>query len=449
MNAEPPGGDALEIAPLRAPPDATVVLPGSKSLTNRALVCAAGASGTSRIEGALFADDTLAMAECLTALGAGVTVDEKAAEMRVTGAALGRRAVTLDARQSGTTGRFVLPLAALGRAAITVDGDAQLRARPFHPLLDALAALGVTVERSGPGGLPATVTGPLVGGEVRLPGDVSSQFLSALLLAGPLTRQGVRVRLTSPLVSASYVAMTASVMAAFGGHASGAPLLDETLSASPGGYEAADYIVEPDASAASYFFAAAAITGGRVVVEGLGRSSVQGDLRFVDVLAEMGATVLVEENRTEVRGGPLTGITVDLSDCSDTAPTLAAVAAFAEGPTRVTGIGFIRNKESDRIAAPVAELCRAGVDARAEPDGFIVHPAPLRPARLRTYGDHRLAMSFALLGLRQEGIVIEDPGCVAKTFPEYFARLAALAEPATRAGDTVRHRRVGGHRAGS
>ncbi len=426
MSGAAPRPDALEITPLRAPPDATVVLPGSKSLTNRALVCAAGAAGTSRLHGALFADDTRAMVGCLSALGARVVGDEPAAEMVVTGGPLARRAAVLDARQSGTTGRFVLPLAALGRAAILVDADAQLRARPFGPLLDALESLGVAVERGGPGGLPARVTGPLAGGEVALPGDVSSQFLSALLLVGPLTREGLRVRLTSPLVSASYVAMTAAVMGAFGAHASRAPDADNLLWAPPGGYTATNYRIEPDASAASYFFAAAAITGGRVVVEGLGRHCLQGDLAFVELLARMGAEVHVGEERVEVRGAALRGITADLSDCSDTAPTLAAVACFAEGPTRVTGIGFIRRKESDRIAAPVAELRRAGVEAAEEADGFRVVPGPLHPARLRTYGDHRLAMSFALLGLRQPGIVIEDPGCVEKTFPDYFARLAEL-----------------------
>ena len=228
-------------------------------------------------------------------------------------------------------------------------------------------------------------------------------------------------------MSGSYVAMTAAVMAAFGARAPSAPDAEGVLAVGPGGYGAADYRVEPDASAASYFFAAAAITGGRVVVEGLGRDALQGDLAFVDLLAEMGAEVRRFADRTEVRGGGvLRGISADLSDCSDTAPTLAAVAAFAEGPTQLRRIGFIRRKESDRIAAPVAELRRAGLRVEEEEDGFTVFPGPLSPARLHTYGDHRLAMSLALLGLGQRAMVIEDPGCVAKTFPDYFTRLAGL-----------------------
>lgn len=426
-----PGDDVRAVAPLDGPVDAVVTLPGSKSLTNRALICAAGAPGTSRLSGALFADDTWAMVGCLRALGARIDCHEAAAEMVVHGGPLAPGVpVALDARQSGTTGRFVLPLAALGAAPVRVDGDAQLRARPFGPLLDALRALGVGVEEEGgAGALPVTVRGPLLGGTVALSGDVSSQFLSALLLAGPLTARGIAVQLTSPLVSGSYVALTAAVMAAFRTPAppAAAPDRDGVLVAGPGGYRPTDYRIEPDASAASYFFAAAAITGGRVVVEGLGSGSLQGDLAFVDLLEQMGATVERTPDAISVQGGPLRGITANLADCSDTAPTLAVVAAFAEGPSRLTGIGFIRAKESDRIAAPVAELRRVGIAAEEEPDGMRITPGPLHGARLRTYGDHRLAMSLALLGLRQAGIEIEDPGCVAKTFPDYFARLEALA----------------------
>ncbi len=188
----------------------------------------------------------------------------------------------------------------------------------------------------------------------------------------------------------------------------------------------AAYAIEPDASAASYFFAAAAITGGRVVVDGLGRGSLQGDLRFVDILERMGCRVRMTDTGTEVAGpapGELRGVDVDMADLSDTAQTLAAVAPFASGPTRVTGIGFIRGKETDRVAAVVRELRRAGIDAEEEPDGFLIRPGTPRPARIATYDDHRMAMSFALLGLRAPGIEIEDPACVAKTYPGFFADL--------------------------
>jgi 3-phosphoshikimate 1-carboxyvinyltransferase len=217
--------------------------------------------------------------------------------------------------------------------------------------------------------------------------------------------------------------MTAAVVKAFGGRVD---VGENVCRAAGGGYRSTDYVVEPDASAASYFFGAAAITGGRVRVEGLGRSSIQGDIAFVDVLARMGVSVAMEDNATEVTGGELHGADVDLSDLSDTAPTLAVVAAFADSPTRVRGIGFIRAKESDRIGAVVGELQKCGVDATEEADGFVVHPGPIRPAVIDPHDDHRLAMAFALIGLRIPGIEISDPGCVAKTFPGYFDILESL-----------------------
>jgi len=199
------------------------------------------------------------------------------------------------------------------------------------------------------------------------------------------------------------------------------------LAVSPQPYQAVEYAIEPDASAASYFLAAAAITGGTITVEGLGTSSIQGDVRFADLLEQMGAAVVREPDRLTVTGtGLLHGIDVDMADISDTAQTLAAVAVFADSPTVVRGIGFIRAKETDRISAIVTELQRAGIDAAVDEDGFTINPGPLRPARFRTYDDHRMAMSLALVGLRAPGVEIEDPGCVAKTYPGYFDDLARL-----------------------
>jgi 3-phosphoshikimate 1-carboxyvinyltransferase len=244
-----------------------------------------------------------------------------------------------------------------------------------------------------------------------------------LLLAGPLLADGLDVRLTTKLVSRPYAAMTAAVMAAFGAHAE---IGDRLCRVAGGGYRPSEYVVEPDASAASYFFAAAAVTGGRVRVEGLGRTSIQGDMAFLDVLARMGASVKVLDDATEVTGGELHGIDVDLSDLSDTAPTLAVMAALADSPTRVRGIEFVRGKESDRIAAVVAELRRSGVDASEESDGFVVRPSTVRAAVIDPHDDHRLAMAFALLGLRTPGIEIANPACVSKTFPGYFDVLETL-----------------------
>jgi 3-phosphoshikimate 1-carboxyvinyltransferase len=336
----------------------------------------------------------------------------------------------LDARMSGTTARFVLPLLGGADGRVVLTGHPQLVARPMGATIDALRQLGVSVtERGAPGHLPLEVVGArsMAGGRLALPGDVSSQFLSGLLLAGPVTARGLEIELATGLVSRPYVEMTAAVMREFG---ASVDITDDgrRFRVAPGGYRPIDYAVEPDASAASYFFAAAAITGGRVRVEGLGTGSLQGDVRFAEVLGAMGCEVAQDRGSTVVRGTDrLRGIDVDLSDLSDTAPTLAVVAAFAEGPTRARGIGFIRRKETDRIAAIVTELRRCGVDATEEADGFVVQPAGApTPARVVTYDDHRMAMSFAVLGLRTPGTVILDPACVTKTFPGFFATLDRL-----------------------
>jgi 3-phosphoshikimate 1-carboxyvinyltransferase len=416
--------DMLAVEPLTAPVDATVRPPGSKSITNRALLCAALAPGTSTLSGALFADDTRAMMDAVAALGATVDTDESRHTVTVTGIDPARTpaAGTIDARQSGTTSRFLLPAVALLSGRTVVDGSEQLRARPFGPILDALRQIGADVEDLGrPGCLPAAVHGPAHGGPVEVSGHISSQFLSGLLMAGPLMDRGLAVSLTSPLVSVPYVEMTKAVMAAFGVPVTG-------LTVEPGGYRPADYSIEPDASAASYFLGAAAITDGRVTVAGLGTASLQGDVRFADVLERMGASVTRTADSVTVRGtGRLHGIDVDMADISDTAQTLAAVAVFADSPTRVSGIGFIRGKETDRVGAVVTELRRAGIDAVEDADGFTIHPGAPRPTRFATYDDHRMAMSLSLIGLRAPGIEITDPGCVAKTYPAYFTDLATLA----------------------
>ena len=427
---------ARPVAPFDHPVDATVTVPGSKSLTNRALVCAALAPGTSRLDGALVADDSLAMRTALVALGAGI--DHDAAEERLvvrgTGGRLRPGPATLDMRLSGTTSRFLLPVVALGEGAYRVDGGAPLRNRPMGPTLDAVRALGAAVEHHGePGHLPVTVVAPggLDGGEVAVAGDTSSQFLSGLLLAGPYARRGVRLTVTTPLVSRPYVELTAAVMAAFG-----VEVVDEgdrpgagpVLRVPPAAYRATAYAVEPDASTAAYLLAAAAIVGGRVTVDGLGAGSRQGDARFADLLGAMGARVERTSTATTVVGtGELRGLgDVDMSAMPDMAQTLAAVAVFADRPTRVTGVELIRWHETDRIAAVVAELRRAGIDATEEQAGFVVRPGAPRPARIETYDDHRMAMSFALLGLRAPGIEIADPGCVAKTFPGFWQALDRL-----------------------
>jgi 3-phosphoshikimate 1-carboxyvinyltransferase len=404
--------------------------PGSKSLTNRAFVCAALASGDSVVRGALEADDTVAMAVALRALGASVRAVPESDNVRITGfgPSISAADVTIDARLSGTTSRFVLPLLALGPGPLRLDGAPPLRLRPMADGIAALRGLGVSVEEEGEAGrLPVVVRGGSVtAASVSVAGDASSQFLSGLLMLGPALPLGLRVTVAGPLVSRPYVDMTAAVMRSFGASV----VADaDGWTVAPGGYQRAVYPVEPDASAASYFFAAAAICGGRVTVEGLGKGSLQGDLHFVDVLEQMGCRVTRGDTATTVeRTGDLVGVDVDMGDISDTAQTVAAVAVFATSPTRVRGIGFIRAKETDRVGNVVRELRRCGIAAEEEPDGFLIHPGVPLPATVDTYHDHRMAMSFALLGLAAPGIRIADPAVVAKTFPTFWDELGRLTE---------------------
>lgn len=420
--------DPYPIRPFNGPVEAIVTVPGSKSITNRALLCAALAVGTTRLTGVLQAEDTAAMLECVAALGAGVEVHPAdPTVVAVTGVA-GRwkpGPITVNARMSGTTARFIAPSLLLGSGGYTLDGTESMRERPMRDVLDAIGAIGGRVESRQGGRLPITVMSsedPTTGGHppvVEVLGSVSSQFLSGLLLTAPCLGDGALISCSGDLVSRPYVDMTIAVMASFGA------LVEEVepgvFRVNPGGYVApTEYSVEPDASAASYPLGVAAIAGGTVTIRGLGRGSTQGDLRFASILGDMGADVLIGDSSTTVTGAALRGISVDMADCSDTAQTLAVVAVFADGPTTVTGIESSRKKETDRLAAVVAELNRCGVRAEEHADGFTIYPGPVQPSIVQTYRDHRMVMSFSLLGLRSPGIEIADPGCVAKTFPGFF-----------------------------
>lgn len=423
--------DVLSIAPLTRPVDADVQVVGSKSYTNRALIVAALARGPSQLSGALFSDDTRYMAESLRQLGVGVTADEDARTLTVQGIA-GK--VTADRARcfvgnAGTAARFLPAVMALGSGVYEIDGIARMRERPIAPLVDALTRLGVRIEALGqPGCFPLRIHGgALRGGRVSISGNVSSQYVSGLMLAAPAMADGLTIDIEGELVSRPYLEMTAQLMRDFG--ASVAQPTARSFAIATGGYDGRAYGIEPDASAASYFFGAAAITGGRVRVSGLGTRSLQGDRGLVHILAEMGCTVREGDDFTELTGpapGTLRGVEVDMADLSDVAQTLAVVAPFATSPTRVTGIGFIRRKETDRIGAVVRELTRLGVRAVEEEDGFVVHPGAPTPGDVDTYDDHRMAMSFALIGLVRPGIRIRDPRCVSKTFPTYFTVLETL-----------------------
>lgn len=429
--------DPLPIRPVPGPLDADVVVPGSKSITNRALVCAALAEGTSTLTGALVADDVEAMLGVLDGVGVRVERGPDGTTVEVAGChgrpGPARRAI--DVRQSGTTSRFALALLALGTGTYEVTAHPQMQARPMDATIDALRALGVeVVDGAIPGHLPVTLApGPRRADAVDVPGDASSQFLSGLLLAAPCFEGGLTLRLTTDLVSRPYVDLTIAVMTAFGATVTRPD--DRTFVVAPTGYRATRYAIEPDASAASYPLAAAAVCGGRVRVAGLTDRALQGDARFADVLGEMGATIVRDDRGTEVRAerGTLRGGRFDLTHISDTAPTLACVAPFADTEVVIEGIGFIRRKEIDRVAAVAGELVRCGIDAREDEDGWTISPGSPRSAVIQTFDDHRMAMSFSLLALVADGIEIAGPDCVAKTFPTYWDVLDDLTDGSVRA----------------
>ncbi len=403
--------------------------PGSKSITNRALVCAALAGGESTLRGVLDSEDTRVMIDSLGRLGLDIQHDRELHTVTVMGCAGQPAAGDADLyiANSGTTVRFLTALATLGQGRIRLDGTQRMRERPIADLLDALAQLGANAtSEQGNGCPPVVIQGNrLAGGTARVAGNISSQFLSALLMAAPCTQGPVELVVEGELVSKPYVEMTLAVMGRFGVEINAADLQRFSIPA-PQTYQSTDYAIEPDASAASYFFAAAAITGGEVTVEGLSRSSLQGDVAFCNCLEAMGCRVRWGADSITVAGAPLRGIEVDMNAISDTVQTLAAVAVFAEGPTRVTGVGHIRHKETDRLGALVAELRKLGAEAEEEEDGLVIKPAALQPAEIDTYDDHRMAMSLALVGLRQPGVVIRDPGCTGKTYPEFFHDLDKL-----------------------
>ena len=413
-----------------APPRTRVRVPGSKSLTNRALVVAALADGPSTLSGALDSEDTRVMVEALRRLGVGLEHDPAAATIAVRGC--GGRIPAAEAElyvaNSGTTLRFLTALVATGRGTFRLDGTARMRQRPVGDLLMALGGLGTDARSELRNGCPPVVVraAGLDGGFAQVKGGTSSQFLSGLLMALPSARDLTTVEVEGTLVSQPYVAMTLGVMESFGVRIGNHKF--RRFNVQPARYVGRPYAIEPDASAASYFFAAAAVTGGTITVEGLGTASIQGDMGFVDVLEHMGCAVERSPDATTVTGGRLHGVDVDMNAISDTVMTLAVVALFARGMTRIRNVGHIRHKETDRIAALAAELRKLGATVEEQPDGLFVFPPPaIAPARIATYDDHRMAMAFALAGLKAEGITILDPGCVAKTYPGFWDDLARLS----------------------
>lgn len=421
--------DAVEIQPVTGPFDAVVQLPGSKSYTNRALLVAALAEGESTITDALASDDTHYMLEALRSLG--VTIEERDAHTYfVTGAGgpFPADAAELYIGNAGTAARFLTAAVTLGRGTFTVDGSEAMRKRPIDPLIDGLRQLGVDIgSRFDNGCPPVDVRADgLAGGRATMRGDISSQYFSALLMAAPYATADVEVAVDGDLVSAPYVTMTLSTMAEFGVRAERDGNRTFRVPA-PQRYRGRTYAVEPDASAASYFFCAAAVTGSRVVVPRLGKRSAQGDLGLLEVLERMGCAVDVGADAIEVRGpSQLRAVDADFSQMGDVATSLMAIAPFADGPTTVRGVAQTHYEESDRPVAAATELRRMGIEVEDDWDSVTIHPGQPRPADIETYEDHRIAMSFAVTGLRAPGIRITNPGTTAKTFPEYFEVLAEV-----------------------
>jgi 3-phosphoshikimate 1-carboxyvinyltransferase len=422
--------DSIKITPATGPLRATIRPPGSKSITNRALVCAALAEGTSVLTGALDSDDTRVMIDSLGRLGIPVDVSDDRTMLQVQGCGGKIPAATAElfVGNSGTTIRFLTAMVALGNGSYRLDGVPRMRERPIGDLADALNHLGVEASCESPGGCPPVIveaTG-LPGGRAVVRGDISSQYLSGLMMAIPSAAGAVELAIDGPLVSQPYVWMTLEVMKSFGVTLDATS--DLTKFNTPGRqiYQAANYAIEPDASAASYFWAAAAIVGGSVKVEGLSGASLQGDVGVVDLLEQMGAKVDRQADSITVTGGQLRGITANMNAVSDMVQTIAAVALFAEGPTEIRGVAHNRHKETDRIAAVATELRKLGADVDEFEDGLRITPGNLRGASVATYDDHRMAMSLALVGLKVPGVEIQDPGCTAKTYPEYFDDLARV-----------------------
>lgn len=420
----------IEITPV-GKIDTTLAVPGSKSLTQRALIAAALAQGTSRLIGPLVSEDTEYSSKALGQMGMNIDRSEAFWTIEGKGGVISPSREAIYLGNNGTATRFLTSVAALGTSPFVIDGDERMHERPIGPLMQALKGWGVDISSvKGTGCPPLAINSHgLSGGETVLPEGKSSQYLSSMLLVAPYAAQPATLKVEGEVLSKPYVAMTLSVMAEFG------ILVDaardfSSFSIPRGCYTAREYAIEGDASNASYFWAAAAVTGGRVTVSNVPVPSLQGDAMLVPLLGRMGCEVTREGNGLCVAASrPLEGITVDMGDMPDVVPTLAVVAAFAEGVTRITNIAHLRIKECDRLSAVVTELTKMGAKVEEFPDAMVIHGdggKGLHGAEIETYKDHRMAMCFAVAGLRVPGTRITGEGCVAKSFPDFWERFALL-----------------------
>jgi 3-phosphoshikimate 1-carboxyvinyltransferase len=421
---------AVRVAPLGRSINAELVVPGSKSVSNRALILAGMSEGTTVLTGVLRSDDTYWCIDALKRLGASVGVSDT----RVTIAGIGRRRPqtkgTVHVGSAGTIARFLPPFLAAGEAGEwRVTASKQMSKRPVAPLFDALTQGGGRIAFEGvAGGFPAVISGnSFAGGALTMSGAVSSQFISGILLGAPQSRLGVDLDVAGGIVQSDYVRITLDAMAHFGGEAT-ADADFTRFAVKPTGYAAKDLAVEADASTATYFAALAAVTKGRITLLNLAPGTRQPDYGFMAILERLGATVTRLSDRTIIAcDGPLRGgFTVDMRPLSDATLTLAAIAPFTDGPITMTGVAHIRHHESDRIGVMCRSLTELGIQVEEHADGLTVHPGKPRFAVLETHEDHRVAMSLAVLGAAAQGVDLLGPGCVSKTCPTFFDLIATL-----------------------
>lgn len=408
--------------------DISFTLPGSKSIGARAALLSALAHGRTKLANIPTCRDFHVVVEALGALGFECRLDRQAGTLEVngTGGVLPTPGGSIFIEDNGTALRLLTAFCTLGKGMFTLDGSPRLRERPVRPLADALNSLGTSVACTGEGAPVTVEAAGLPGGETEIDCSASSQFLSGLLIAGPFSESGVKVRALN-LVSRPYVDITLALMQHFGLDVSAGP--DDNYQ-TPGRQtaRAKDLVIESDASSAAYFFAAAAVCGGRVRILNLKPGSMQADMLFVSLLGGMGADLAYGDDWVEVRGtGRLTGIETDMSDYPDSVPLLAAIAPFCTSPTTIRNIPHLRHKESDRIAAIQQELERCGVTVESGPDWLTVHPSEVRGAAVQSHNDHRIAMSMSVLGLRAGGVTITGAECVEKSFPEFFDYLSRVS----------------------
>jgi 3-phosphoshikimate 1-carboxyvinyltransferase len=416
----------LEIKPI-SKANAVVTVPSSKSYSNRALLIAALADGKSHINNCLSCDDTRYMIDALKSFG--IKIIENNTQITIQGCSGRPQAPqnNIFVGNAGTSMRFLCSFAALSPGEILIDGNLRMQKRPLKYLIHGLSDLGVEIKSVNNNGCPPVKIkgGSFMGGETVMGGEKSSQYFTSILLSAPYAKNDVTIKVKGELTSKPYIDLTLDLMKTFGVQVENRSYSSFFIKAGQS-YKARHYEVEGDASSASYFFAAAAITKGCVQITNLKPATLQGDIKFIDVLKRMGCIVKNKDNNIEVQGGSLIGININMNEMPDLVPTLAVMALFAKGETVITGVSNLRIKETDRIKALVAELTQLGGSVKELDDGLVIVPGKLQPAEIETYEDHRMAMSFSIAGLKIPGVKIKNPECVSKSYPDFFEELQSL-----------------------